>query len=174
MDKVEKEIMQAYKMFFNAFDDKDRFIPTDERLKEYTDVVNSHLSKFFNSVKKDIISNYEKIKKDVLDDNLLKQIEYEAPVKKRGRPKKISNTEEIKVTVIPKTISGKNEIKNILNDIKEEIKTIKKDDKKDNKENKTIKKDKIIKEEKKDAPLVINRKGKTYYIEDSDDLNSIF
>ena len=177
MEKVENEIINSYKMFFNAYDnDKDRFIPTDERLKEFSDVVNKNLTKFFNSVKKDIITNYEQIKDDVLNDNLLKQIEYEAP-KKRGRPKKITNIEEIKVTTIPKSVSGKNEIKNMLKDIKEEIKTIKKDEiKQDIKEEiKTInKKENKTKEEKKDAPFVIKRKGKTYYIEDSDDLDSIF
>ena len=178
MEKVENEIMQAYKMYFNAFEDKDRFIPTDERLKEYSDVVNSHLSKFFNSVKKDIVTNYEQIKNDVLNDNILKQIEYEPAVKKRGRPKKITNIEEIKVTTIPKSVSSKNEIKNMLKDIKEEIKTIKKDEIKQDigkEEIKTTnKKEKKIKEEKKDAPFVIKRKGKTYYIDDSDDLHSIF
>ncbi len=175
MEKVENEIINSYKMFFNAYDnDVDRFIPTDERLKEFSDVVNKHLTKFFNSVKKDIISNYEQIKNDVLNDNLLKQIEYEPP-KKRGRPKKITNTEEIKVTTIPKSASGKNEIKNILNDIKEEIKTIKKDDiKEEVKTTSKKEKDKKTKEEKKDAPFVIKRKGKTYYIDDSDDLHSIF
>jgi hypothetical protein len=121
MEKVENEILQAYKMFFNAFDDKDRFVPNDERLEEFTRVINKHLTKFFSSVKKDIISNYENIKKDVLDDNLLKQIGYEAPKKGRGRPKKITNTEEIKINSIPKSISGKNEIKNMLEDINNKL-----------------------------------------------------
>ncbi len=125
MDKVEKEIMQAYKMFFNAFDnDVDRFQPSAERLEEYSKVVNSHLTKFFNSVKADIINNYEQIKKDTLNDNILKQIEYEPPKKSRGRPRKTDIT-DIKINVVPKSISTKNEIKNMLIDIKEEIKEIK-------------------------------------------------
>jgi hypothetical protein len=62
MEKVEKEIINSYKMYFNAYDkDVDRFIPTNERLEEFTKVVNEHLTKFFNSVKKDIIKNYEQI-----------------------------------------------------------------------------------------------------------------
>jgi hypothetical protein len=120
-EKVEKEIMQAYKMFFNAFDDDvDRFQPDSDRMEEYSKVVNTHLTKFFNSVKNDIILNYENIKKDALDDKILKQIEYEPP-KKRGRPRKSNNIEEIKITTIPKSISGKNEIKNMLKELKEEI-----------------------------------------------------
>ncbi len=185
MLKVEKEIMQAYKMFFNAFDnDVDRYQPTAERLEEYSKVVNSHLTKFFNSVKTDIINNYEQIKKNVLDDNLLKQIEYEPPKKSRGRPKKISNTEEIKITTIPKSVSGKNEIKAMLKDLKNEIKDIKiinidnndsktnnkKEIKSNKKETKSKTKSNSKEKEKnnKSAPLVINRKGKTYYINDSD------
>ncbi len=162
MEKVEKEIIQSYKMYFNAFDDKDRFIPTDERLEEFASVVNKHLTKFFSSVKKEIISNYEQIKNDVLNDNLLRQIEYEPPKKGRGRPKKSNNVEELKINSIPKSIGGKNEIKNILKDIKEEIKEIKeiKDIKKsDNKDNK--------KKEKKPG-LIINRKGKITEVYDSD------
>ena len=60
-----------------------------------------------------------------MDNNLLKQIEYEPPVKKRGRPKKSNNIEDIKITSIPKSVSGKNEIKKILNELKEEIQDIK-------------------------------------------------
>jgi len=159
MEKVEKEIITSYKKFFNAYDkDIDKFIPDSEQLEEFSKVVNDHLSKFFNSVKKDIISNYEQIKNDVLNDNILKQIEYEAPVKKRGRPKKVNNVEEIKVTTIPKSISVKNEIKNMLKDIKEEIKDIKTDKKTNNK----------TKKEKKGPGMVINRKGKITEIYDSD------
>jgi hypothetical protein len=157
MEKVENEIINSYKMFFNAYDnDKDRFIPTSERLEEFSKVVNDHLSNFFNTVKKDIISNYEKIKKETLDDNLLKQIGYEPPVKKRGRPKKtdIKDIDEIKVTTIPKSVNGKNEIKKMLNDIKEEIKDITKNDKK-------------VKKEKKPG-MTINRKGKITEVYDSD------
>ena len=159
MEKVEKEIIQSYKMYFNAFDDKDRFIPTDERLEEFTGVINKHLTKFFSSVKKDIISNYDQIKNDVLNDNLLKQIEYEPPKKGRGRPKKITNTEEIKINSVPKSITGKNEIKNMLKDIKEEIKDIKKNDKSDKKVNK---------EKEKGPGMTINRKGKITEVYDSD------
>ncbi len=186
MEKVENEIMQAYKMFFNAFDDNvDRFQPDSDRMVEYSKVVNTHLTKFFNSVKKEIISNYEKIKKETLQDNLLKQIGYEPPVKKRGRPKKnVSEDKDVKTTTIPKSLSGKNEIKNMLKELKEEIqdiKTVKVDENKninkndDKKDNKKDKKDKKNKEEKKDAPFVIQRKGKTYYIDESEsDLESLF
>jgi len=172
MEKVEKEIMQAYKMFFNAFDDeKDLYIPSNERLEEFSKVVNDHLSKFFSDVKKDIIDNYKKIKQDTLDDNLLKQIGYEPPKKGRGRPKKINKVEEIKVTTIPKSVSGKNEIKNILNDIKEEIKDIKKNKKSDKKEEK--KEDKKLdkkddKKNKKGPGMTINRKGVITEVYDSD------
>ena len=175
MEKVEKEIMQAYKMFFNAFDDKvDKFQPDSDRMAEYSKVVNTHLTKFFNSVKKDIISNYEQIKNDVLNDNILKQIEYEPAIKKRGRPKKNIEDTDIKTTSIPKNVSGKNEIKNMLKELKEEIKDIKTVKVKvDEKENK--KKDKKDKEEIKDAAFVIKRKGKTYYIDESEsDLESLF
>ncbi len=126
MERVEKEVMNSYKKFFNAFDnDVDRFQPSSEQLEEFTKVVNSHLSTFFYNIKEDIKKNYEKIKKEALDNNLLKQIEYKPPVKKRGRPKKITNIEDIKVTSIPKSVSGKNEIKKILNELKEEIQDIK-------------------------------------------------
>jgi hypothetical protein len=60
----------------------------------------------------------------------------------------------------------------MLKELKEEIKDIKKEDIK--KDTKKENKKKTKKEEKKDAPFVIKRKGKTYYIEDSDDLQSIF
>jgi hypothetical protein len=158
MEKVENEIINSYKMFFNAYDnDVDRFIPTSERLEEFSKVVNDHLTNFFNTVKKDIILNYEKIKKETLDDNLLKQIGYEPPAKKRGRPKKITNTQEIKVTTIPKSVSGKNKIENILNELKEEIKDIK-----------DIKDTKKVKTTKKGPGMIINRKGKITEIYDSD------
>jgi hypothetical protein len=126
MERVEKEVMNSYKKFFNAFDnDVDRFQPSSEQLEEFSKVVNSHLSKFFYNIKEDIKKNYDKIKKEALDNNLLKQIEYEPPVKKRGRPKKSNNIEDIKITSIPKSVSGKNEIKKILNELKEEIQDIK-------------------------------------------------
>ncbi len=168
MEKVEKEIMQAYKMFFNAFDDeKDLYIPSNERLEEFSKVVNDHLSKFFSDVKKDIIDNYKKIKQDTLDDNLLKQIGYEPPKKGRGRPKKITKAEEIKVTTIPKSVSGKNEIKNMLNDIKEEIKDIKKNKKSDKKlDKKSDKKD--DKKNNKGPGMTINRKGVITEVYDSE------
>ena len=166
MEKVENEIINSYKMFFNAYDnDVDRFIPTSERLEEFSKVVNDHLSNFFNTVKKDIISNYEKIKKETLDDNLLKQIGYEPPVKKRGRPTKITNIEEIKVTTIPKSVSGKNEIKNILKNIDD---FIKKDNKTESKtESIKVDKNKNIKT-KKGPGMTINRKGKITEVYDSD------
>ena len=44
------------------------------------------------------------------------------PVNKKGRPKKTNNVEEIKITTIPKSVSGKNEIKKMLKELKEEIK----------------------------------------------------
>ncbi len=195
IERVEKELMTSYKKFFNAYDnDKDRYQPDSEQLEEFEKVVNSHLSKIFSDAKKDIKNNYNKIKNDVLDNNLLKQIEYEPAVKKRGRPKKNIENVDIKTASIPKSVSGKNEIKNILKELKEEIKDIK--DIKDIKNIKDTKKEEIIKEEnkkekkdkkdkndkkdkeiKKDTSLVINRKGITYYIDDSiedSDLESLF
>ncbi len=126
MERVEKELMNSYKKFFNAFDkEKDRFQPNSDQLEEFEKVVNTHLTKLFYNIKEDIKKNYKNIKQETLDNNLLKQIGYEPPVKKRGRPKKVTNIEEIKVTSIPKSVSGKNEIKKMLTELKEEIQDIK-------------------------------------------------
>ncbi len=90
LKKFEDSIEKSYRMFFKAFDDaKNRFIPGDDRLKEFDDVVNKELVQFFYNLKEDVKNNYNKILDDIKKDNILKKINYEPPKKSRGRPRKI-------------------------------------------------------------------------------------
>ena len=58
MERVEKELMNSYKKFFNAFDkEKDRFQPNSDQLEEFEKVVNTHLTKLFYNIKEDIKKN---------------------------------------------------------------------------------------------------------------------
>jgi hypothetical protein len=145
-------LVKYYKKYYDEYDKNDRYRPPQETLDEYARVVNEELKRFFYDIRNKVQNNYDNIKKQILDKNILKQIEYIPAKRGKGRPK-------------TKIIDAELPIKKIDNK-KDEKKEVKKNDKKDIK--KEVKKEVKKEEEIKSAPFIINRKGKTYYRYDSD------
>ncbi len=105
-EKYEKQVKKWYKMYYDEYDEDDKNEPSEARLLEFHQVVNTGLTEFFYNIREDVKSNHEKIKNKVMDDTLLKQIKYEPPKKGRGRPKKAET--------IVKSIQNDPEINNNL------------------------------------------------------------
>ncbi len=84
----DNEVKRHYKMYYQEYDnDNDRYQPPQERLDEFNRVVADELKRFFYDIRDNVKTNYENIRKSIMDDNILKQIDYEPPKRGRGRPK---------------------------------------------------------------------------------------
>ncbi len=135
-EKYDNQVKKWYKMYYDEYDEDDKYEPPESRLQEFHRVVNNGLQDFFYNIREDIKTNHDKIKNKLMDDTLLKQINYEPPKKGRGRPKKaetianqIQNDQEIKNNINIKVTKStdKNKLKstkiesNNSEDIKEFI-----------------------------------------------------
>ncbi len=96
--KIKKDfdirIQKYYNLYYEEFDDQD-IEPTKERIEQFQQSVNNDLKKFFFNIRNEVKINHEKIKNNLLIDNV-KKLPVEQPVvyetkKTRGRPKKINS-----------------------------------------------------------------------------------
>ncbi len=122
-------LVKYYKKYYDEYDKNDRYRPPQETLDEYNRVVNEELKRFFYDIRNKVQKNYSNIKKQILDNNILKQIEYVPPKRGRGRPKANIFQEPIKPIELvkkgrgrPKKIDDKPIVKQDIKEIKQENK----------------------------------------------------
>lgn len=84
----EEGIKKWFKMYYNEYDDNDRFEPPQERIEEFNKVVENGLKEFFFNIKDDVKNNYNNILQEAQNDTLYK-LDYKDKNKSRGRPKKV-------------------------------------------------------------------------------------
>ncbi len=90
-------------MYYQEYDENDKYEPPQDRLQEFHQVVNAGLTEFFYNIREDVKLNHENIKNKLIDNNILNKINYEPQKRGRGRPKRIcldepDNSKTIKTT----------------------------------------------------------------------------
>ena len=112
----DETIKKYYKMYYQEYDKTDKFEPAQSRLDEFNRVVLNGLKEFFYNIRDDVKNNYEQIQNKILDENLLKKIDYIPEKKPRGRPKKVVNSNVLEDSNLKKVINSniKTPIKNSL------------------------------------------------------------
>jgi hypothetical protein len=136
-------LVKYYKKYYDEYDKNDRYRPPQETLDEYARVVNEELKRFFYDIRNKVQNNYSNIKKQILNNNILKQIEYVPPKRGRGRPKTAIFNDDPKPKVIVQEL-----VKEINNEKKTRGRPKKMENEVKQEANKEIKEIKEIKENK--------------------------
>ncbi len=111
-EKYDDQIKRWYKMYYQEYDENDKYEPPQDRLQEFHQVVNAGLTEFFYNIREDVKLNHENIKNKLIDNNILNKINYEPQKRGRGRPKRIcldepDNSKTIKTTKSTKSTTTK-------------------------------------------------------------------